>query len=458
MESESHHVRRGVAKRRVSPLVADDLATDSRVAARADRQSARLVTGHAGDHALVYALLRSAYQAPSYQDFITWVDDPTYEPSDRLLVKHDGQLIAHVQLAHRTAWFEGVKLPVGGLQDLAVLPEYAQAGCEQLLLLAAEQALRDGGSIVSLVRTDRPEPFRAAGWFDTRARGYSQVSIGDLLAHLSAQGEARFRRLRSLRVRRWRHVELDGVRPVYALAAARHWGALYRAEPYWQWLVGRKAHSDLIVAVEGAEEVDDLEHPSPIVGYAVSHGARILELCTQPRYARAAPRLLVRACHDAIEGDHHTISLHTAPSDPLHELVVTAGGTWCTDERGSGGALLVKLLDPARWVEAIYPILRRRAKAAGLPRPLALCFDAGQEHYRLVITRRSSRLVADDTVAADVRCDPTTFAALLVGNVNIARAREAGSIEVNDDDVLHRLTVLFPPALFWQSQFDLLRF
>lgn len=458
MESESHHARPGRAKRIVPHAAQGGLSTKLLAAARVDSEPVRLVTGHAGDHSLVHALLRATNQAPSYRDFITWLDDPSYEPSDRLLVKQNGQIIGHVQLSHRTAWFDGVKLPVGGLQDLAVLPEYAQGGYEKLLLSTAEQALREGGAIVSLVRAERPEPFRAAGWVDVRARGYSQVSISDLLAHLSAQGESRRRRVRSLRIRRWRHVELDGVRPVYASAAARHWGAVYRPEPYWRWLIGRKAHSDLIVAVEGADEWDDLEYPSPIVGYAVVQGAKILELCWLPKYARAAPRLLVRACHDAIEQDHHAISLHTPASDPLHELIVTAGGTWCTDERGSGGTLLVKLLDPARWVEAIYAILRRRAKGAGLPRPFELCFDTGQEHYRLVITRRSSRLVADETTAAQVQCDPQTFAALLVGNLNIARACEAGCIEVIDDDALHRLTVLFPPALFWQSQFDLLRF
>jgi hypothetical protein len=57
-----------------------------------------------------------------------------------------------------------------------------------------------------------------------------------------------------------------------------------------------------------------------------------------------------------------------------------------------------------------------------------------------------------------VRCEPATFSAMLVGNLNVARAREDGRLEVADDDVLHKLAVLFPPSLFWQSQFDTLRF
>ena len=62
---------------------------------------------------------------------------------------------------------------------------------------------------------------------------------------------------------------------------------------------------------------------------------------------------------------------------------------------------MVKLLDPPRWVESIYDPARR-AKAAGLPRPLQMSFDTGDERYRLVLTRRSSHLVADEATTADV--------------------------------------------------------
>src|SRR5262245_17494078 len=368
----------------------------------AEVTSSLLVPGHAGDHALVHALLRAVNQAPSYEDFVTWLDEPAYEPSDRLLVKHGNQIVSHLQVLHRTAWFEDVRLPVGSAQDLAVLPEYSQAGYDGQLIAAAERAMRDSQSIVSLIRAPRPEPFRSAGWMDVRVGGYSQANVGDILAHLSVEAPPRHRRSRALRIRRWRHVEMDATRAVYSASAANHWGAIYRAEPYWQWLVGRKAHSDVIVAVEGPDEWDDLTTEPAIVGYAVTAGAQVLELCCLPEFARAAPRLLVRACQDAIERDHHTLALHTAASDPLHELIVTAGGTWCTDDRHSGGTLLVKLLDGPRWIDAIYPILRRRAKGAGLPRPLAICFDTGDEHFRLVLTRRSSRLVADEATAADV--------------------------------------------------------
>jgi hypothetical protein len=421
-------------------------------------KEARLAFAQVSDHAAIHALLRAANQSPSYEDFLTSLDEPSYEPTDRLLLRYGQQIVAHAQLLQRMAWFGGVKVAVGSVQDLAVLPEYAQAGYEGKLLATAEQQMHESQAIISLVRSDRPEPFRAAGWTDVRAPGHSDVSISDLLAHLSAQSAIASRRWQSPQIRRWRHVELDAVRAVYAESASHGWGAVHRAETYWQWLVGRKAHSDLIVAVEGADQGQDAETDSRIVGYTVTCGDKIFELCYLPDFARAAPRLVVRACQDAIEHDHHTLSLYAPASDPLHELIVTAGGSWCADERSAGGTLLVKLLSPPRWVEAIYPILRRRAKRASVQRPFQICFDCGSQKYRLVVTRRSSRLVEDTTIPADVHCDAATFESLLVGNLNVSKAIESGPLHAANEEMLERVNALFPPALFWQSQFDMLRF
>jgi predicted acetyltransferase len=428
------------------------------VAANSNANTVRLVTGHAGDHALVHALLRAANQAPSYEDFVTWLDEPTYEPTDRLLIKQGERIVAHLHLLTRTAWFDGVRVPVGTVQDLAVLPEYALAGYVQLLVCAAEQVMRESQAVVAIARTTRPEPFRAAGWIDARGQGHSEIGVNDLIAHLAAQPSPTSRRMRGLRIRRWRHVELEAVRAVYSNAAAHLWGALDRSDAYWQWLIGRNAHTDLIVAVEGDDELDKLQTPSRIVGYVVMHGPQLLELFCLPEFARSAPRLLVRACQDAIERDHHTLAMYTPASDPLHELVVTAGGTWSAQGRAAGPSLMLKLLDPPRWIEDIYPVLNRRAKRSGLPRPLQLCFDAHDEQFRLVITRRKSRLVADEAMRADVHCDKSTFAALLLGNLNITKACAAGRLTATDEETLRCVAALFPPSLFWQSQFDALRF
>ena len=90
-----------------------DVASTPSAIGLATANEPRLVFAHASDHALIHALLRAANQSPSYEDFLTQLDEPSYEPADRLLLQHGKQLIAHVQLAQRMAWFCGVKVRVG---------------------------------------------------------------------------------------------------------------------------------------------------------------------------------------------------------------------------------------------------------------------------------------------------------------------------------------------------------
>jgi predicted acetyltransferase len=260
-----------------------------------------------------------------------------------------------------------------------------------------------------------------------------------------------------VRIRSGRHVELDSLRAVYAAASNRYWGTLVRKEPYWQWLVGRKAHTDLMVAVEGENDWHQTARAPHIVGYAVLYRAQILEQCRLPGYSRAATRLLIRACQDAIERDVHTLTLHTPAADPLHELLVTAGGRWHALESGSPASLLVKLLDPAGWIESVDQELRRRARAARLSLPIQIRIDASESKYCLKITPRECRLIADEQPRCDVRCDKLTFGALLMGNLNLTKALQLGHLVIADAEILSQLTALFPPLLYWQSPFDTLR-
>jgi len=417
----------------------------------------RLVTGNAGDHKLIHALLRAANQAPSYEDFLTLLDEPTYEPTDRLLVKRGGQIVAHVQVLDRVAWFDVVQVPIGGVQDLATLPEYREAGYERLLVASAEQAMHDSQSVIAFARTDRPAVFRACGWHEAQNQQFTESRVTDVLARLAAPAPISLRRPPRLRIRLWRHIELDALRTVYRPSLGHAWGALERAEPYWRWLVSRKAHDELIVAVHGKDDWGELDSPAHIVGYAVTHGSKVVELYTLPGFECAAPRLLARACQDAIEQDNRTLSLCLPIDHPLHDLMLASGGNW-THGRGGGSWLMLKLLHPTRWVEALLPVFARRAAAAHLRRPLRLVFAVGRRKYRFELTRRSTHLVRDDAAKVDVACPPDVFGALLLGNLEVDAARRDGQLEIVDEAVAADVAVLFPPTAFWQSQFDTLRF
>lgn len=417
----------------------------------------RLVAGHAADHRLIYELLRTAPLAPSADSFSSSLEEPSYEPADRLLVKRGSQILGHVQLAHRSAWFQGIKLPIASIEGLVILPELRDAGYERLLFTAAEQSLRGTQAVVAFAHTDRVELFRTAGWSELAPPRHTEANVNDVLACLADCSETTptlTRREAPLRIRHWRHVELEPLLDVARQSAATTWGGLDRNEAYWRWLVGRKSSDSLIVAIEGRDDWVSLDSPSHIVGYAVTRGSQLIELGTRTDFQRAARPLLARACQDAIERDCRAISLHLPASDPLHQLMLAAGGRWSARQRPE--TWLTRLIDASRWVENLYPVLLERAKAANLARPLAIGFDLGRRKYRFELTRRSGHLLLDDEVFSDVTCSLSTLSGLMLGNLDFVEARQSGRIHFSSDEVAAVIAALFPQVTFWQSPFDAL--
>jgi predicted acetyltransferase len=418
--------------------------------------SVRLVTGHVADHRLVYDLLRMTRAAPSAESFASSLEEPSYEPTDRLLVRRGSQIVAHVQLLHRAAWFQGVRLPVAGIECLAALPELDEAGYDRLLLTSAEQSLRGTAAMAAFALTDRAGLFRSSGWREVGALQPIEANAHDVLARLSACAipqQAFGQREAPLRIRHWRHVELEPLLAVARQATAITWGGIDRSEPYWRWLVGRKRHDALSVAIEGRDDWDSLAAPPHIVGYSIMRGQQIIELSADADYPQAAHLLLARACQDAVERDHRAVSLHIPPSDPLHELLLAAGGQRSARPRNAR-AWFAKLLDPVRWIEGMYPVLLERAKAAGIARPFAIGFDTGRCRYRLELTRRSGHFIVDAAAPSDVTCSPATMGALFMGNLDLADARQADGIFFRDEEIAAQIAALFPKVSFWQSAFD----
>lgn len=422
---------------------------------------ARIVTGNAGDHALALQLIVQSRQDVAVEDYQSGLDAPGYRASDRLLVRRDNQLLAHVHLTSHTAWFDGVRMPLVRLEDFAALPEYRQAGYEQSLLDTAESIAAAEGGVVAVVHADRPDWFQQQGWSLLRGQGHTRANARTVLAHLDAQARARLRRRRSaVHIRTWRHFELDEVRQIYDQTASRWWGAMFRSEACWQWLVGRRAEDQVLVAEsqrkEAATNGDGGQGAEGrIVGYAVVRGSCIVEMMTLPELPSARVELLAQACRDAIDRDHHSISLYTPAADSLHELLVTASGAWIGDKTTTGPRWLVKLLSPERWVERAYPLLRDAARATGAPRPLELGIAAGDQSYLLRLTRRSSRLEQVEELPAEcAMCARPVFQSLLLGNLAVSAAIAGGQLRFARAETAETVAALFPPRLFWQSPLD----
>jgi predicted acetyltransferase len=426
--------------------------------------NARIVAGNVGDHPIVLQLLVQLYQAALAEDFQSRLDEPSYEPCDRLLLTRAGQLLGQVQVSKHIGWFQQQRIPLANLQDFVTLPEFRPARYDQALLETAEATALQEGSILGIVRTDRPEWFERQLWSRCRAQGHTQADARAILSHFDARRADSRRKRSSIEVRSWRHFELDSLRRVYHQLTTNMWAASQRSEPTWRWLVGRKAQDQILIAVKsgrgrpggqslGSRAGDD----SHVVGYAVVRDSCIVEMMTLPGYSATRPMMMARACRDAIDRGHHFVSLHTPATDPLHELLVTAGGSWLSDSAAAGSVWMIKLLDPERWIERFYPILHQRAREEGIRSSQEIDFAIGDADYRLKLTRRSSRLTATQRRQPHVRCDWRTFQDLLTSNLISADAVADNRLQADDPDVLQTLAALFPPKLFWQSPFELLR-
>jgi hypothetical protein len=213
-----------------------------------------------------------------------------------------------------------------------------------------------------------------------------------------------------------------------------------------------------LIAVRHKQEESHESEKLHVVGYAVVRDSCIVEMMTLPGYATVRSMLVARACRDAIDRYHHFVSLHTPATDPMHELLVTAGGSWHACGVQHGSPWMHKLLSPEKWVERLYPQLYHRAKEAGIPRPLEIGFAVDERRYRFLFTRRSVRLEhALPSTQTDVACDALTFQELLTSNLAWTTARERGLLRIEDSAKAAILAALFPPRLFWQSPFELLR-
>ncbi len=422
--------------------------------------SARILVGNAGDHPLVLQLLAQAHQRPLAEDFQSRLDEPCYEPSDRLLVEREHQLIGHVQVSKQIGWFCRQRYPLAMFQDFFTLPEYEAANYDSSLLEVAESVATREGSMLALVRTKRPEWFRQHGWSCCLAQGCTRANTRSILSHLDSQTVKRRLQGSSVEIRTWRHFELEALRRVHRQVTPNMWGSLHRSEENWQWLTGRKAQDQILIAVKSFKnKSEDLTSEPNILGYAVVRDACIVEMVTLEDRIAIRPMLVARACRDAIDRNHHFVSLHTPANDPMHELLVTAGGSWVSEVEALEGKWMLKLLSPERWFEQLYPLLQQRAAAKGIARPIEIEIQCDDIPQRLRLTRRSSRLekCSNGFPKPHVRCNRQTFQDLLTSNLILPQAIAQGRIKVSNNEVLQTLAALFPPKILWQSPFPLLR-
>ncbi|MBL9123178.1 MAG: GNAT family N-acetyltransferase [Planctomycetaceae bacterium] len=413
----------------------------------------RLAPAGTGDHQAIYQFLLATFQSPSYESFLSALDEPHYEPSDRLLVKRGDQVLGHLRLARRVMQFGALELPVAEVTALAVLPEYRGVGFGSTLLGAVDRALAEDGTLVATLRTGIPQFFGRSGWSLCGRHSYSRASarevIAQFLPHADSETPPRYI------IRPWRQVELPALVRLYRQQIAGGAGAWQRTEATWRWLLGSKSFDQLFVAIDGPDQLELDDANAPIVGYLVLRDDAILEMMTSPDHPEAARELLVRACSELIERNHHqAITLHAPPDHPAHAWFESIGGIRQWREADGGRVGMARILDPLKFLERVAPQLHERAEAAGLDRPTELGLQVGRDKFRLIASRRSVKLGSPQLGRSYLTLGRGDFTRLLLGHLDIDEAIATGQVEASTRTARETARALFPRLPLWRSPLD----
>ncbi len=411
-----------------------------------------LVTGCAGDHPVAHHLLTEVFQGPSRDDFYSLLDDPFYEPRDRLLIKRADQAVAHLLITKRVMHFGGLDLPTDCLSWLATLPEFRAQGYASRLVRSADDCMRREGVAVGLLKTKVPHFFRRFGWALCGRHNQAQAGARDLLAQLSARGLPPGQA--SVTIRPWRQVELPALMRLYRDMTAGRGGHFERTEAYWRWLISRKGYERIYVAIDGPDNFELEDDPTRLVGYLITSEDRVLEIATAQTHRHLAPELLARACSEAIERDYHMVTLHAPANDPLMEIFRIAGGTLQCAESHQGEVYMAKLMNPVNFLKQLCPELHRRADAAALVRPCELGLVVDGEKLRLIISRRSVKVSRRGIGRSYLATNAANFTRLLLGHLDIAEAVIDGRLRASTQTATETARALFPQLPLWRPPLD----
>lgn len=421
--------------------------------------SVRLAVAGAADHYAIFDFLVSVFRAPSSSEFQAQLEEPWYEPNDRLLIKHVSGIVGHLRLTHRDIHFGPLALPAVGVSELATAPAYRRRGLATALIVAAERRMREGTANIAFARTTAPDLFARQGWFVWGRHSYSEARTRDILAQWCVTADSRAAAERhpeskrpTLSTRIWRHVERGALMRLYAANNANAYGSIIRSDDYWRWLVSRRGYDSIYVAIEGRDKLDLDE--TPIIGYAVTKPGRIVEMMTDPHRPYAIDQLLRRVCGDAMERDIDSIRLDAPPTDPLHKVFANAGGEFRHRTHDSGQVMMAKLLNPLHFLQQLLPVLRERIQQGGLGLPIEFGVSIGDQRLRITVDKRGAQMESGRLGRSYLTCSNEQFAQLLLGQIDLRAAVQRKTIIASTRGATEIGALLFPRLPFWRPPWD----
>jgi predicted N-acetyltransferase YhbS len=408
-----------------------------------------LVAGTASDHHAVFELLQRSCRAPSPEAFNASLEDPFYEPCDRLLLRRHDHLIGHALLSSREVCWAGRLAPVTQVSWVATLPEYRGRGLGRRMVEAAHERIAADRSLAGILATRIPHFFARFGWAVCGRVGRYVAGARALLAHLSHGSRGKEA---ATCIRPWRRVELPALVRLYAANLSP--GMLARSEETWRWLISRRAFDQIYVATESSGRSQLEDDGVSLAGYVITKGNDVLELMADPARPEVAGQLLQRVCGDAIEVDCHHLGLFAPPANALAELFVAVGG----HREGPGGRhgeyLMAKLPDPLAVLNWMAPQLHARAEAARLARPSELSFVLDEGRVTIVLGRRSVKIASGKPSRTCLRLARSDLTRLVLGAADVQRILQQGRTSASSRAAVQIAAALFPRLPLWRAPLD----
>jgi predicted N-acetyltransferase YhbS len=444
----------------------------------------RLVPAKAGDHTAIHQLLLSQFRGPSPLEFQAQLDEPLYEPTDRLLVKHRENVVAHLRLTKRVLQFGPLRIPAAGFMDLATATPWQGRGFASALIGAGEQqAVRDG-AVLGLTRTTASDLFARHGWTPCGRQTFSIAGARQILAHLRAttppdvhnssddQNAAdallsRHHKPLPLIIRPLRRLEIPAVTAVYEQGMAKAHGANIRNEVYWEWLMSRHAFERAYVAILGDHHLELPELLAAVAGCVFVSGSRIVELLARPGAPPAVElALLARICSDAIERSQTNVRFDGPPAHPIHQIFRATGGEYHSSEAHEGEVNMARLFNPLQTLREMSGELLLRTRSAGLaPQVLGLevfNHDADVRRathddsrtYRLIISKRHVRLKPGNLGRNYLALRRRDLTPLLLGHWQLEEAIGTGCVRASTQRARRAAEALFPQLPWHRPPLD----
>jgi predicted N-acetyltransferase YhbS len=397
--------------------------------------------GSEADHEAVYQSLLHVFHGPDRESFLGALNDPVYQPSQRLLAKVDGRVVSHVHLTERIVRYGSSTLPMNGVMWVGTLPEYRGLGFAQNLMRLAATRAKEAGTAIQALTTGMPQFYRPLGWGVCGRVTFAQTLSRNLPAVSDGVADGKGG---PWQVRPWRQVELSNLIRLYDAQYARTTGSVLRTEDYWRWIIGRKYAHVIWVACQGDE----------VRGYAFVKDHRVLEIASDPAYPQALKALLGRVRAEALERAYPEVVVYAPADHPVIDAFRAASGKLVDQEDWENSVSMYRTVSPDTFLKAALPELTRRAQAASSHFPMELGLTVDDKRWMIHLTEEGSRVEPEKSSRRYLTLTTSAFTRLVLGHTGIDRAIAEDGVEASTGTAVDAARILFPVAPIWRSPLD----